>query len=79
MSPTDELAECSRHLRAASPKEWDRFLQTFDAYATEVTVAVISAGQNDILVAQGKAKAFLHLNQTFRNCHVVPTPKPPSA
>jgi hypothetical protein len=79
-SPTEVLRHYSYSLQIAAPREWEAFVECFDAYATEVTVAVTNAEQNEILVAQGRAKAFLHLLNTFRNCHVKPTAKPaPSA
>lgn len=81
-SPTQVLALCALRLRNADPRAWDDFLACFDAYATEVTVAVTQAEQHEILQAQGRARAFLHLLDTFRNCQVrahPPAPKPPSA
>lgn len=70
ISPTQLLAQYAVRLKNVSPQDWDAFVACFDAYATEVTVAVTNAEQNEILVAQGRAKAFLHLLDTFRNCHV---------
>lgn len=81
MTPTAVLAQCALRLRAASPKDWDAFVEVFDAYSTEITVAVVSAPQDQVLVAQGKAQAFLHLLDTFRYCQLraQPPAKPPSA
>lgn len=77
-SPTVVLAQHALRLRSAAPREWEAFVECFDAYAMEVTVAVTAAEQNEILVAQGRAKAFLHLLKTFRECHVPQQTKPPS-
>lgn len=77
LSPTDVLKHYSHALQLAAPREWDAFVQCFDAYATEVTVAVTAAEQHEILVAQGRAKAFLHLLNTFRECHLKPQPTHP--
>lgn len=77
-TPTDVCKHYARALRAAAPKEWEAFVQMFDAWSTEVTVAVTNAEQNEILVAQGKAQAFLHLLRAFRDCHIQPKPKPPT-
>jgi hypothetical protein len=63
------LSHYARSLQLAAPKEWEAFVQVFDAYATEVTVAVTAAEQHEILVAQGRARAFLHLLRLFRDCH----------
>lgn len=76
--PTTVLARYAHALQIAAPREWEAFVECFDAYATEVTVAVTSAEQNEVLNAQGRAQAFLHLLKTFRNCHVQPqATKPP--
>lgn len=76
-SPTEVLRHYARALQLAAPDQWEAFVQCFDAYATEVTVAVTTAEQSEILVAQGRAKAFLHLLKTFRECHVTPQTKQP--
>lgn len=77
MTPSDVLKHHAHNLQLSAPKEWEAFVQCFDAYATEVTVAVTRAEQHEILVAQGRAKAFLHLLDLFRTCHVTrPTPQP---
>lgn len=78
-SPTDVLKHYSHQIQLAAPKEWEAFVQCFDAYATQVTVAVTAAEQHEILVAQGRAKAFLHLLDAFRTCHVPPRPQPSPA
>lgn len=67
-TPSDVLAHYAHSLQIAAPKEWEAFVQTFDAYATEVTVAVTNAEQHEILVCQGRAKAFLYLLSLFRDC-----------
>lgn len=56
-------------------------MQCFDAYATDVTVAVTNADQSEILVKQGQAQAFLHLLRIMRTCHIQkppPSTQPPS-
>lgn len=69
-TPTDVLKQLAHQLQVSAPREWDSFVQCFDAYATEVTVAVTTAEQNEVLVAQGRARAFLHLLELFRTCHI---------
>jgi hypothetical protein len=81
-SPTEHLALISLSLRNAAPHQWDQFLKVFEAYAHDVTVAVISAPQNEVLNAQGKAVAFTHLMETFANCERIANPpktEPPPA
>ena len=79
-SSSSLLAHYARSLQLAAPKEWETFVEFFDAYATEVTVAVTTAEQNEVLVQQGKARAFLHLLNVFKTCHsYTPPNQPPSA
>lgn len=53
-------------LQLAAPREYEAFVQAFDAWATEVTVAVTTASQNEVLQQQGRAQAYLHLLKVFR-------------
>jgi len=76
-SPSNILAQYAHRLQIAAPKEYDEFCQVFDAYATEVTVAVTSADQSEILNAQGRAQAFLHLLKLLR--HPAGHSAPPTA
>ena len=54
-------------VRVAAPKEYEAFVEAFDAWATEVTVAVTTASQDQILQQQGRAQAYLHLLKMFRD------------
>lgn len=65
-TPSDILRYYARTLELAAPKEWADFVQVFDAYAADVTLAVTNAASDEVLVAQGKARAFLHLLKLFR-------------
>jgi hypothetical protein len=73
-TPSTVLAHYAHGLQIAAPREWEAFVQCFDAYATEVTVAVTNAEQNEVLGAQGQARAFLHLLRLFRTCHATKAP-----
>lgn len=75
-SPTDILKHYAHALQMSAPREWEAFVECFDAYATDVTVAVTTAEQHEILVAQGRAKAFLHLLKAFKECHLRPQQPP---
>ena len=77
-NPTEVLRHYAHVLELAAPREWRDFVQVFDAYATEVTVAVTAADADKILVAQGKAQAFLHLLRVFQNTAPKPPPQPQS-
>ena len=75
----DIVSQHALRLRAADPKTFEAFVAAFDAYATEVTVAVTQADQNMILNCQGRAQAFLSILQMFRECHIPPPNRSPSA
>lgn len=78
MTPTDVLKQYAHRIQMAAPKEWDAFVQCFDAYATEITVAVTTAGQHEVLNMQGRAVLAIHLLRSFRECHIQPpTQQPP--
>jgi hypothetical protein len=75
LTPQQVLAQFACRLRNADPKSWEQFIECFDAYTTEVTVAVTRADANEILNLQGRAQAFLSLLDTFRNCQHHANPK----
>lgn len=79
MTPTTAniVSEYALRMRAAAPKEFEAFVQAFDAYATEVTVAVTVVGQHEILNQQGRAQFALHFLKLLRECHIPPKPKTP--
>ena len=64
------MSDAALRLRSAAPKEFERFVEVMDAYATEVTLAVTEAHQSDILCQQGRAQAFLSLLRLYRECHI---------
>lgn len=69
-------------LKNANPEAWDDFVQCFDIYATEVTVAVTQAPSEDILRMQGRAQQCLALLRTMRECAKAPPAQaapPPAA
>lgn len=70
------VSQHALRLRAADPKAFAAFVEAFDAYATEVTVAVTEADQNTILNFQGRAQAFLSILKMFRECHLPPNQHP---
>lgn len=80
MTPSDALKQYAHQLQTSAPQEWAAFVECFDAYATEVTVAVTTAPQHEVLQQQGRAQAYLHLLKMFRNPNPPPQPtNPPSA
>lgn len=54
-------------LRNADPAAYGSFLEAFDAYATEITVAVTQAPASEILNLQGRAAQTLALLDVFRH------------
>lgn len=77
MTPTEVLSQYAHRLKIAAPKEFDSFVECFDAYATEVTLAVTSAEQHEVLNRQGRAQFALTHLRMLRECHLPPK-KPPS-
>lgn len=73
------VAHYAQTLRLAAPKEYDQFVEAFDVWATEVTVAVTSAPQHEVLNQQGKAQAYLHLLKMYRDPTQFLKSTPPSA
>ena len=76
MTSADVIKHYALRLKNADPESWDRFLQAFDGYATEVTVAVTEAPSEDILRFQGRAQQMLALLRLFKECHIVRNPPP---
>lgn len=77
-TPTQVLSQYALRLRGAAPKEFEAFVECFDAYATEVTVAVTACEPNEILNRQGRAQFALSFLKTLRECHLPPKTTPPS-
>ena len=71
---SDFMQHFALQLRRADEKAYRGFLEAFDAYATEFTVAVTEAPAVDILNMQGRAKQNLVLLGLLRN----PKPLPQS-
>jgi hypothetical protein len=78
-STPEYLSQCALRLRSADPKAWDEFCVGLDAYATEITVAVTAAEQNDILNQQGRAQMALHFLRMMRDCGKRPQQRPQQA
>jgi hypothetical protein len=75
---TDKILQrFALRLKNADPSGWDSFVEAFDVYTTEVTVAVTQAPAAEILVMQGRAQQCLALLRVFRECANA-APKPPA-
>lgn len=77
-TPSEVLRHYARALELSSPKEWRDFVQVFDAYTTEITVAVTAAPNDALLEAKGKAVAFLHLLKIFQHTAPKAQSQPPT-
>lgn len=77
----DVVSQYALRLRSADPKAFEAFVEAFDAYATQVTVAVTDADQSSVLNCQGRAQAFLSILKMLRECHIPPAQhqQPPSS
>ena len=76
MKSTDVLSHFALRLRNADPEGFERFVEAFDAYASEITVAVTEAPQDQVLNMQGRARQCLAFLRLFRECHKTPTQAP---
>jgi hypothetical protein len=63
----DFVQHFALQLRNANPEAYQAFLEAFDAYATEITVAVTDSPAAEILNMQGRAKQTLIILQKLRN------------
>lgn len=73
----DYIRHYAHVLRGADPKVYEQFLQAFEMYATEITVAVTDAPQEQILNMQGRAKQTLVIFEQLRHPKLItknPTP-----
>lgn len=68
-SPTARniVAERLLVLRNADPRAYEALSQAFQVWASEVTVAVTEANQNEILNFQGRAQLALSIAETIRD------------
>lgn len=62
-------------LRNADPESYAAFIQAFEAYAKEITVAVTEAPAVDLLNIQGRAKQTLVILNALRSPCVLPSPQ----
>lgn len=62
-------------IRNGNPEAWELFLREFEIARDEITVAVIAAEQNNVLVSQGRAQQMHELLQIFKDCNL-PNQKP---
>lgn len=76
---TQMMQQYMLRLKNSSPEGWDDFVQVFDVYATEVTVAVTQAPSEEILRMQGRAQQCLAILRIMRECDKVKTPPAPQA
>ena len=73
----DFLNHYAFQLKKSDPKVYESFLAAFDAYATEITVAVTDAQPADILHMQGRAKQTLVLLELLKSPKpITSTPQP---
>jgi hypothetical protein len=73
------LQQFMLRLKNSNPASWDDFVQTFDIYATEVTVQMTQAPSEEILRMQGRAQQMIALLRLMRECALVKTPPAPPA
>lgn len=69
-STSDILKEFARRLRSADPENFRLFVDAFDGYALEVTVAVTEAPQDQVLNMQGRARQCRAILRILQECHL---------
>ena len=69
-STVDIMKQLLSRLRNADREAYDQFVECFDVYSIEITVAVTEAPQDHILNAQGRAQQCRALLRVFSECHL---------
>lgn len=71
------LKHATLRLRKAAPQEFQLFLNQFELYTNDVTVAVTNAPADQVLVAQGMARQCRALLRAFVECPALERPNRP--
>ncbi len=72
------LPEAAFFLRKLDPQRWEDFVNSFERYSDQVTVAVTEASPEEVLIYQGMARQCRALVRCFRECHLQKQKPPPS-
>lgn len=70
------LVDALRRLRAGAPDAYRYFIEVYSEHDYQVTVAVISAAQTDILAAQGRAQHSRDLLEMIKESMEDPAARP---
>ena len=67
---TPTLSELALRLRNGNPEAWDEFLVQMQGYYEDLTMKVVQAPAEEVMVAQGRAQSIFALLRTFKECTV---------
>ena len=70
------LPQCSLLLRNGNPEAFDAFLVRMAEYYDDLTLKVVQAPADEVLVAQGRAQAAFALLRIFKECTAKKNEKP---
>ena len=78
------LSDLALQLRNGNPDAWDTFLMRLQSYYEDLTMKVVQAPAEEVMVAQGRAQATFALLRIFKECtverkHERPLPGNPQA
>ena len=62
------LSELALRLRNGNPEAWDEFLVRLQEYYEDLTMKVVQAPAEEVMVAQGRAQAAFALLRIFKEC-----------
>lgn len=67
LSPKD-LLRSIKLLKNTAPDEFSLWMQMFEMYVDQAVTATVTAPSDQVLNAQGMARALVALRQAFREC-----------
>lgn len=70
------LSDLALRLRNGNPDAWDEFLIRMQGYYEDLTMKVVQAPAEEVMVAQGRAQSIFALLRTFKECTVERKQKP---
>ena len=64
------LSDLALRLRNGNPDAWDEFLIRMQGYYEDLTMKVVQAPAEEVMVAQGRAQGVMALLRMFKECTV---------
>ena len=76
MSGDPSLSQYMLLLRNGNPEGFDGFLKRLTEYYEDLTMKVVQAPAEEVMVAQGRAQAIFAVLRLFKECTVEQKPRP---